>query len=478
MKKIFAFLALVLMISIFGCVYAADETPKIEITYAQRDSIYNIYGIIEYTEEGYRVPIEWRSFFADDLYDSSSYISIDEDGYVTRFSASYDPEKFSEDAKKYIEFKSIEPTYELETKGSTTASIEVARGYYLVESPMGPILSLVNADPVGKISEKNNTVPRIDLGVLEGDTYRFDCDAKVGDTLRYKATISLYKGGKDYFILCKPEFANNEYLITIDPDSINFPELDEDYYEIVTTGLDDGTAFRINLSNDYLDTITKETQVEFEFNGKLSENISGKTTKSINRCEIRMFYGIDEYDDELYAIDSAYTYSWTIRAKNYLQKADGTREELEGAHFVLSTTSDINNPTPIKLVKVSYDEDTDGYYYRVATDNDIDTVEEIVIGELGSFMIYGLDRGTYYLIQTEVPDSSISLLKKAVDVSIVPYIYDGLLEYSHNSYSIYNSLISTVLPETGGTGATVLYVVGSIMFVGALIVLITKKRLS
>ena len=40
------------------------------------------------------------------------------------------------------------------------------------------------------------------------------------------------------------------------------------------------------------------------------------------------------------------------------------------------------------------------------------------------------------------------------------------------------TLYATVLPETGGIGTTIFYIVGGLLTVGAVVLLVTKKRMS
>lgn len=123
----------------------------------------------------------------------------------------------------------------------------------------------------------------------------------------------------------------------------------------------------------------------------------------------------------------------------------------------------------------------------------------------------GLDEGTYFLKETKAP-SGYNLLKYPVRVKIAAVHPDGdpntitgvtytfaTYDESKNAFvdgapvevaideTATNKLIQTVtvenstgneLPSTGGIGTTIFYTVGAIMMVSALVLLITKKKMS
>ena len=53
---------------------------------------------------------------------------------------------------------------------------------------------------------------------------------------------------------------------------------------------------------------------------------------------------------------------------------------------------------------------------------------------------------------------------------------DGIVSGNSNTVTVTNQT-GTGLPSTGGMGTTIFYVVGSILVVGAAVLLITKKRM-
>lgn len=122
----------------------------------------------------------------------------------------------------------------------------------------------------------------------------------------------------------------------------------------------------------------------------------------------------------------------------------------------------------------------------------------------GLFKVIGLDDGVYYLKETKAPQH-YNLLSNEIQLTItattsngqtwegkepkdaLTALYIKVGDATKNtegnkdsgivSMNVENSKGST-LPTTGGMGTTIFYVVGSILVLGAAILLITKKRMS
>ena len=94
----------------------------------------------------------------------------------------------------------------------------------------------------------------------------------------------------------------------------------------------------------------------------------------------------------------------------------------------------------------------------------------------GDVKIFGLDAGTYYLVETKQPDG-YNLLAKPYQFMLSTndtYDSDGI---SVTPVKVENSA-GTTLPETGGIGTTIFRVVGGMLMMGAIVLLVTKKKMS
>ena len=171
-------------------------------------------------------------------------------------------------------------------------------------------------------------------------------------------------------------------------------------------------------------------------------------------------------------------YSWRFFANNYYYTESRSKEALIGSHFVLSKTNDVKNPEVISLVKLSENGE-----YRVAMNGDANTVTEMITTEYG-LAVYGLDGGTYYLIQTSVPDGYNKLVNP-VKVELIPRMEDGYIDgVSIKTIGIENSKVSALIPEdpvilpvTGGPGTVIMITAGILLFVLSLCAVITKLRI-
>lgn len=189
-------------------------------------------------------------------------------------------------------------------------------------------------------------------------------------------------------------------------------------------------------------------------------------------------------------------YVWTFTTG--INKVNESGNALTGAKFVLSkngklkvadmTCSDTGVPAVttdlIQLVKV--DEKT----YRIATA--ADTANTTYVIDAGNVTIQGLDDAIdYYLYETLAP-SGFNSLKDPVHFKITAAYKDTGDKLAEGSptvtvgtgtpstdmaFKVVNQSGAT-LPETGGIGTTLFYVVGSVLLVGAAVLLVTRKRMN
>ena len=101
----------------------------------------------------------------------------------------------------------------------------------------------------------------------------------------------------------------------------------------------------------------------------------------------------------------------------------------------------------------------------------------LTTGENGKIEIDGLDADTYYLREVKAP-AGYNKLAADVKVEITgATTVEGKLSYTTVVAKV-NNQSGTELPSTGGIGTTIFYVLGSVLLVGAAVLLITKKRMS
>ena len=176
-------------------------------------------------------------------------------------------------------------------------------------------------------------------------------------------------------------------------------------------------------------------------------------------------------------------------------KVDGqdANQKLPEAEFVLL------NSDKTKVAKVANGKFVEWVAVPDAADGKITYPEgtKLTSGTDGKFVIAGLDDGTYYLKETKAP-TGYNMLEKDIKIVITAVLNTAEDQAALTSLTITvdngtatsgdvgTGIVATdvknnkgaTLPETGGIGTTIFYVLGSVLLVGAAVLLITKKRMS
>lgn len=101
-----------------------------------------------------------------------------------------------------------------------------------------------------------------------------------------------------------------------------------------------------------------------------------------------------------------------------------------------------------------------------------DLVTEVTSGSDGSFGIYGLVYGDYYLVEKQAPDG-YNLMDEPLTITIDE---NSLNSSNQNPVTVYNKK-GTLLPDTGGMGTTLFTTSGgALIFVACLFLFINKRK--
>lgn len=220
----------------------------------------------------------------------------------------------------------------------------------------------------------------------------------------------------------------------------------------------------------------------------------------------------------------------TFTTELTLQKVDGTGKTLTGAEFTLTSDTGV---TMTVVTKYTFTEDSAGAYWKLndgtytvtapAVDNpdtpDVNedtssayastttkyTVTPVVtvtpvepaapynvtaeVDENGLISFTGLGAGTYTLTETKTPAGYNTMDPITFEIEFgydnEQQRYEFFCSDRRFAQDVDNTLSADIenvagstLPSTGGMGTTLFYLFGSILFVGAAILLITKKRMS
>ncbi|MBD5393936.1 MAG: isopeptide-forming domain-containing fimbrial protein [Lachnospiraceae bacterium] len=187
-------------------------------------------------------------------------------------------------------------------------------------------------------------------------------------------------------------------------------------------------------------------------------------------------------------------YAWVFSFKVDNNKVDGDNKPLPGAGFKL-----YRDEACTEEVKLKYDNDQQAYIPVKENEEG----EEMFSSNDGKaiFNIKGLKQGTYYLKETTTPEgyntcdvikidivadhsenkegNGADLTLTANDGKAATDTEDEVLDSmsNHLNNTVINHKGST-LPETGGIGTTIFYVLGGILVLGCGVILVTRKRMS
>ena len=486
MKKFFAIaLAALMLIAIAVPSFAATEVGSITINGVVDDTTYEIYKLLDLesynTTSGaysYKVNADWSGFFA--TADALAYVTIDDAGYVT-WKNGDDADSVASFAKlalAYAEANGIDPVkssavtgdFVTSTNGETGAVSgvfsDLELGYYLVDSTAGALCGLTTTNPNASINAKNGQ-PTIDKQVEEDSTLQWAeyNTADIGQAVNFRVTINVQAGAQNYVyhdIMSKGLTFNGVSKIEHVVPGSNLTEeivADQDY-TVATGGLSDTCTFEINFDDAFVADLEANDKIIIYYSAMLNRNavIAGAG----NSNEAWLDFGDDHHTNH----DTTYTYTYEID----IVKTDSQNTLLDGAQFKIYDAATGGNEVEVVLMD-------DGVTYRRARADE--TGVEIVVNN-GKVKVVGFDNGTYYLEETKAPDGYNKLTARQKFI-----ISDNNLNATFNNdvYSTGSGVhvvnkTGSMLPETGGIGTVLFIAIGSILVLGAGVLLVTKKRMA
>ena len=170
--------------------------------------------------------------------------------------------------------------------------------------------------------------------------------------------------------------------------------------------------------------------------------------------------------------------------KLIVNKVNEQNQPLEGAEFALYKLDQNAGAQIQDLVALGYS----GKYVKVAVTKDTTGTK---------FTSERIDDGKYLLVETQTPDGYNSIapiefeivathavdaatgLQQITSLELVPADPFSNIIYTPAAGTISADVVNTpgvLLPETGGMGTTIFYIVGALMVIGAGVVLVTRRR--
>ena len=480
MKKIISvILSLMLIASLSVTAFAAEETGSITINGVGESTTYEIYKLLDLESYdvdagaySYKANTAWATFFATN--EAKAYMATDADGYVTWAAAEDDDTKaaFAKLALAYAKANGIDPVKSSENTGEfvitgTTGKFDgLELGYYLVDSTMGALCGLTTTNPHASINAKNG-IPTIDKQVKEDSTAQWGATntSDIGQTIEYRVTINVHAGAENY-VLHDVMAAGLTYIGVSKIEHVvpgtGTHDVTADKYEVKTgtAVVTDGCTFEVHFSKAMCDELETNDKVIVYYTAMLNRNAVINGDGNLNTAWLTFGEGGVSNEDAV----TTYTYGVDII------KTDSANKLIDGAQFKIYDAANGGNEVAVVLM------DDGVTYCRARAD---ETGIAIVVKD-GKVRVVGFDNGTYYLEETEAPDgyNKLSARQKFIvsDANLDAVFNDGV--YSTGSGVHVVNKTGSMLPETGGIGTVLFITFGTIVVLGAGVLLVTKKRMS
>ncbi len=418
------------------------------------------------------------------------------------------------------------------SKGSATATAESVTinitpdvpGYYAVSGsaaytadPSQTVVAAValsNTDPVRTVAIKASAPPLTkqivtDPAYLVLDPAGQAAAAEVGTVIHYKLTSAVpdLTGYDDYTLIFNDTMTDG---LTFDATSVkvyikNVGDSDTpigtDKYTLITSGTALGSyTFRVQIPYATLSDSAYSAADPIKITYDATVN-SDALTYDFENNSASIDYSHSPYDDTTNHTPDHPTYVIDLNLDVLKVDTSNSATTLPGAKFKL-----------YKITDSTTDPVTKAYYKWDTTNNTISwqttlaAGDEFVTGTDGKLTqkIRGLGSGTYYLQETAAPqgynplDHDIPVVititedttKKPPEVTVTAKvdgedadITNGTIQLTASQSSAQpvatgtiGNAAGTVLPSTGGIGTTLFYVIGTILVLGAGVVLVTKRR--
>lgn len=509
MKKLIAvMLTFVMAFAMAATVFAADATTK--ITVPDNGHTYEVYQIFK----GKLAEVDNEKVLSDIEAGQNvvSGIKVEAALDALKNAGTTDKEKLKV-IKNYVNLNST--AYATLGKVDDTKTLEatVEPGYYLIKDKNGTlsdktdayttyivkVAGIVAVKPKSNVPTSEKKVKDINDSKETTTTgWQDSADYDIGDKVPFQLKGTVADNFDDYTVY-KYVFHDEESAgLTFDATtvkvfvdgkeipaegnySVETPAADGDTFDISFTNLK-GISKDVN-GNDL--TVTKDSVITVEYESEL--NTEAVIGSAGNPNEMHLEFSNNPNDEQggetgKTPDDKVIVFTY----KTVINKTDENNEPLSGATFKLE-----------KFVANKTEQDTGTDEYQGKTGTWVEKTST-TLNNGTTFSFKGLDDGYYRLTETEAP-ATYNKLKESIYFEIsAAHVTEAdnptLTALSGNKVSGEISFTKETeedalsadvvnkkganLPETGGMGTTIFYIVGAILIIGAGVLMITRRRMS
>lgn len=347
--------------------------------------------------------------------------------------------------------------------GATTCTLSnLPAGYYLIKTSATPNIDGVHTAYIMNISADTEIAVKAAVPSMEKSVNDGGDDVAIGETVTYTLTATMpsdIRGYTTYKMVFHDTMSAGLTFDKITSVKVGSKTLGASDY----TKAQNGNELTITIANVIAHNATTETVIEVVYTATVNSNAVIGENGNTNTAYL-------EYSNDPYNTTStgktpnkeATVYTWSIPVFKYTG-SENDKSPLPGAGFTLYTNEGCT--TAVKL-------SGSGNTYKVDPNG---TVTEITTDATGEFTIEGLAQGTYYLKETATPAGY-----NTCDIVTVTIGEDGALTADNAAVTEVEvlNLAGSTLPTTGGMGTTMIYVIGGILVLAAVVLLVTKRRMS
>lgn len=469
MKKIFALtLALIMVMALASTAFATDDTTyTLTLNNAQAGHTYAAYQIFAGDLSGDTLSnIVWGSGVTEAGQTALGNAAEKAESITTVSGA----EAFAAQVAPYLTNPAGTVTIGNEATSGTISGLEA--GYYLVQTTSTTEENGVYTYYIMKIVKDTSANIKADVPTVDKEVN--DTDANIGDTVTFTLTATMpttLAGYETYKIIFHDtlsaglDFTEGTVKVTIGEKDVT------DSFEVTETN---GT---LTISCDDVLSIgaTAGCKIKVTYDAVVDSDAVIGTDGNPNKVYLE-YSNNPNWDKEgteptgKTPEDEVKVYTWEIPVFKYTLNGE-TKEALAGAGFTL-----YDGENAVNLVAAGNNESGVPVYKvcTIAEGCEHTHTTEIVTDSTGKFEIEGLEQGTYVLKETTTPAG----YNTCADITVV-IGEDGALTQNGSTTTevgILNQAGST-LPETGGMGTTVFYIVGGLLVLTAVVLLVTKRRM-